>query len=167
MPTLMCPYLIGHLYISDSPDRQTYLSNTTVNIQDIVSLRSGSPDLHESSIMDWVGAGVGKAGKNHLTSRNTLVQNHAAMLWSLKHIRIMWIKTRWQKTSQLSHCSMQIWCIFKKRHGHGWGGAWLKLAPSHRDRPAFCIWPSRGERQLCVWCHSLESHQSHTGRNTS
>lgn len=41
------------------------------------------------------------------------------------------------------------------------------MAASRSDRPAFGIWPDRGERQLCVWCHSSESHQSHTGWNTS
>lgn len=44
---------------------------------------------------------------------------------------------------------------------------WPKTALNWRNRPAFCIWPDRGGQQLCVWYHSSEFHQSHTGRNTS
>lgn len=70
------------------------------------------------------------------------------------------------------------WCIPKKTkqkkhkkppYRYGWMRGNLKIKKYHRarDRPAFCIWPDQGERQLCVWCHSSESHQSHTGRDTS
>lgn len=104
----------------------------------------------------------------------TLVQNHAAMLWSLQHIRIMGIDTQWQK-KQLHHnwrgaiFPMQIGAFLKRQTKNtvmgGWGVTLNKTRL--RDRPAICIWPDRGERQLCVWCHSSESHQSRTGPNTS
>lgn len=88
----------------------------------------------------------------------------------------MGINTQWRETtSQLSWChfSHANWCIFKKvKHGSGYG--WMRRdvkiknkASNHWDTPAVCIWPDRGERQLCVWCHSSESHQSRTGPNTS
>lgn len=68
---------------------------------------------------------------------------------------------------------MQIGAFLKKvKHGSGYG--WMRRdvkiknkASNHWDTPAVCIWPDRGERQLCVWCHSSESHQSRTGPNTS
>lgn len=69
---------------------------------------------------------------------------------------------------------MQFGAVFPHKHKKlvmgGWGEARRKKlngAPSHEDRPAFCIWPDRGAPLLCVWCHSSESHQSHTGWNTS
>lgn len=56
LPALMCSYLIVHLYIEAVVTDKTHpmVSNTVVNIQDIVSLRSGSPDLHlhQSSNVD-------------------------------------------------------------------------------------------------------------------
>ncbi len=102
----------------------------------------------------------------------TLVQNHAAMLWSLQHQNHENhnTMTRNSFTTGLTLFFHANWCILGKNKkvmgGSDMTGKTKKQA-TELDRPAFCIWPDRVERLLCVWFHSSESHQSHTGRNTS
>lgn len=102
-------------------------------------------------------------------SFNNTVKNHAGMLWSLQHVRLMGTngKNKFTTTMLVTFLPWKDALIFFKRTNRIMVSGPKTMAASRSDRPAFGIWPDRGERQLCVWCHSSESHQSHTGWNTS
>lgn len=94
----------------------------------------------------------------------TPVQNHATMLWSLQHIRIMGINTQWQK-KKLHNWGDAIsphanWCIFKtnkKNTAMGWRGRDVKKNKQKKQgtepRKQTCnlhLTRSRGTTAVCV-----------------
>lgn len=87
-----------------------------------------------------------------------------AYLWSLCHNHT---NQCMNTTSQHTITPMQFSAFFIKTGWGDAGGTVLKRKTRGKHRPAIGIWPDQGELQPYVWCHSSESHQSHTRRNTS
>lgn len=146
------------------------VSNSSVNIQDVCSLWSDLPDLHESSTVGTVGRRRGGKSFNMWKHWCRIMQpcyDHSNTFesWELIH------------NDKINHFTAGLMPFLPcrlvhfqkdKRNTRLWvDEALLKTRLRGSDRPAFCIWRDRGEPQLCVWCHSSEFHQSRTGPNTS
>lgn len=88
-----------------------------------------------------------------------------AYQWSLYWVTITRISGWTELHNKIT--SMQFGAFSPNGTGRCGRDSFKPKQTSGKDRPAIGIWPDRGEPQPCVWCHSSESHQSHTRWNTS